>query len=97
MNPIIPHFSNECLEMIGEKSEILWPKIDEQVLVELKKNFVIQINGKTREIIVAERDITEEDLLVKIYESSKLKNYIQGKKIKKKIFIPTKLINIIII
>ena len=96
MNPIIPHFSNECLEMIGVNDKILWPKIDEQALLELEKNFIIQINGKTREIIVAEKDISQEDLLVKVYQNSKLKNYIEGKIIKRKIFVPGKLLNIII-
>ena len=95
MSPVIPHFSKECLEMIGEKKPIMWPKIDEELLVEHKKNFVIQINGKTREIIEADKNITEEDLFIKINESLKLKSYIKGKTIKKKIFIPEKLINII--
>ncbi len=96
MSPVIPHFSKECLELIGEKERIQWPEINEKILVENKKNFVVQINGKTREIIEAEKDISEENLLVKINESSKLKNYIEGKSIKKKIFIPEKLINIIV-
>ena len=69
MNPVIPHFSNECLELIGEKEQIQWPKINEKILIENTKNFVVQINGKTREIIKAEKDITEENLLVKINES----------------------------
>ena len=96
MSPVIPHFSNECLELIGEKEQIQWPKINEKILIENTKNFVVQINGKTREIIKAEKDISEENLLVKINESSKLKNYIEGKSIKKKIFIPEKLINIVV-
>jgi len=96
MNPVIPHFSQECLELIGEKGQIMWPKIDEEFLIENKSNFVVQINGKTREIIVADRNISEENLLIKINENTKLKSYIEGKSIKKKIFIPEKLINIIV-
>jgi len=93
---VIPHFSKECLELIGEKGQIMWPKIDEEFLIENKSNFVVQINGKTREIIVADRNISEENLLIKINENTKLKSYIEGKSIKKKIFIPEKLINIIV-
>ena len=96
MSPVIPHFSQECLELIGEKGQIMWPKIDEEFLIEKKSNFVVQINGKTREIIVADRNISEENLLIKINENTKLKSYIEGKSIKKKIFIPEKLINIIV-
>ena len=97
MNPVLPHFSCECLELIGEEKQIMWPKINEDFLIEDKKNFIIQINGKTRGIIVADKHISEEILLTKINENSKLKNYIEGKTIKKKIFIPEKLINIIIL
>ena len=96
MSPVIPHFSNECLELIGTKEQISWPKTNDEFLIEDKKNFVIQINGKTRGIIVADKLISEEILLAKINENSKLKNHIKGKTIKKKIFIPEKLINIIV-
>ena len=97
MSPIIPHFSKECLEMIGEKKQVTWPEINEELLIEHRKNFVIQINGKTREIIEANKDITEENLLIKINENSKLSSYIKDKTIKKKIFIPEKLMNIIVV
>lgn len=95
MCPVIPHFSNECLEMIGNTGDILWPEINENILKNQKVNFVIQINGKTRGIIEADKDITEETLIIKIHENSKLKNYIKDITIKKKIFIPSRLINII--
>ena len=97
MNPVIPHFSKECLDLIGEKKENVWPNINEEFLIEDKKNFIIQVNGKTKGIIIADKNISEENLLLKINENPKLKNYIWGKTIKKKIFIAEKLINIIII
>jgi len=96
MSPVIPHFTKECLELIGEKEQIVWPRINEDFLIEDKKKFVVQINGKTREVILANKDITEENLLIKINQNLKLKKYIEGKSIKKKIFIPEKLINLII-
>ena len=96
MSPVIPHFTEECLELIGEKEQIVWPRINEDFLIEDEKKFVVQINGKTREVILANKDITEENLLIKINENLKLKKYIEGKSIKKKIFIPEKLINLII-
>ena len=96
MSPIIPHFSKECLELIGEKEKIEWPGIDENILIESKNNFVIQINGKTRGIILADKNISEENLLIEINKISKLKSYIDGKTLKKKIFVPERLINIIV-
>ena len=90
MSPVIPHFSKECLELIDEKEKIRWPEVNEEFLIEDKKNFVIQINGKTRGIIAADKNISEKVLLTKINENSKLKNYIKGKTIKKTIFIAGK-------
>ena len=95
MNPVIPHFSNECLEIINENKNILWPTVEKKLLIEEVVKIIIQINGKTREIIEMERDTDEENVLSKIYQNDKLKKYVEGVKIKKKIFIPNKLINII--
>ncbi len=47
MTPIIPHFSNECLNIIGAK-EFKWPEYDKSMLKENIINIVIQINGKKR-------------------------------------------------
>ena len=95
INPVIPHFSNECMEMINIKEEISWPKVDHKFLLEDNIKFIIQFNGKTRKIIVAEKDTNEDLLITKIKEDKKLNEYLQNKKIQKKIFIPNKLINII--
>ena len=57
--------------------------------------FIIQFNGRTRKIIVSKKDTSEDMLLTKIKEDNKLNEYLINKEIKKKIFIPNKLINII--
>ena len=96
MNPIIPHFSNECLKILKLGEQINWPSYDEQYLEEKTLQIVIQINGKKRGLITAERDVLETSLLEKIKKDLKLHKYLENKEIKKKIFIPNKLINIII-
>jgi len=95
MTPIIPHFSNECLNMIGAK-EFKWPEYDKSMLKENIINIVIQINGKKRGIIEAKRDISEKNLLELIFKDEKINKYIEKREIIKKIFIPNKLMNIII-
>jgi len=99
MNPVIPHFSNECIEKLGfniSENKILWPKINKDILVEEMVNFVVQINGKTRGIIELKTGHNEKEILEKIIENEKLGNYVKDKLMKKTIFIPNKLINIII-
>jgi len=95
INPVIPHFSNECMELINIKEKMLWPKVDEKLLLEDNVKFIIQFNGKTKKIIVSERDTIESLLLQKIKEDNKLNQFLKNKNIQKKIFIPNKLINII--
>ena len=96
MLPVIPHFSNECLESIKDKSEIKWPEINEQLLIEENINFVVQINGKKRGLIKANRDISEDDIINLIKKNVEINKYIKNRELKKKVFVPNKLINIII-
>jgi len=95
ISPVLPHFSSECMKMMGIKEKILWPKIDDKILLEDNIKFIIQFNGKTRKILVSKKDTSEDMLLNKIKEDDKLSTYLLNKDIKKKIFIPNKLINII--
>ena len=98
MKPVIPHFVSECLKKINveDTNEINWPEINRNLLIEDKINLVIQINGKKRSILEIDKGTPESDILLKIKEDQKLKNHIQDKKIKKTIFIPDRLVNIIV-
>ena len=95
MIPIVPHLANECLENM-KITTLKWPKYDKKLLIEDTIPYVIQINGKKRAIINSKRDILDEHLLKIIYENENLKKYLFEKEIKKKIFIPNKLMNIIV-
>ena len=96
MMPVIPHFSNECLELLKDEREIKWPKIDEKFLIEENINFVVQINGKKRGLLKVDRDISEDDIVKLVRENNEINKYIKNQELKKKIFVPNKLINIII-
>jgi len=96
MSPVIPHFTNECLEMLKINENLEWPKIDTKVLIETSVKFIIQINGKTRKILETKKNIDEENLMIEIDKDPKINVYIKDKKIKKRIFIPNKLINFIV-
>ena len=77
ISPVIPHFSNECMEMINLKKNLLWPKVDEKFLLEENIKFIVQFNGKTRKIIISKKDTTESLLLNKIKEDNKLNEYLK--------------------
>ncbi len=96
MMPIIPHFVSECIEKNNFKIDLNWPSYDENMLIEDNINFVVQINGKKRSIIEVERDISENDLLIKIKKDNNLIKYLQNKEPNKVIFVKNKLVNIIV-
>ena len=95
INPFIPHFSNECLNSINE-SQGSWPTVSKEDLVVDEINFVVQINGKKRAILNIKRDVAKEELLEKIKINQDLKKFFNDQKIKKIIFVPNRLINIIL-
>ena len=93
--PIIPHFSNECLQLIN-RNNFGWPTYTEEFTQEKFVNIVIQINGKKRGLMRFKSGITEDDILKKINKDEKLSKYLYQQEIKRKIYIKDKLINIIV-
>ena len=93
--PIIPHFSNECLEMLSVKN-VKWPNYDLSLIKENEISIVVQINGKKRALIKTIPDDSEENLFKIIEKEEALKKYIDNITIKRKIYVKNKLINIII-
>ena len=95
INPFIPHFSNECLNTINE-NKISWPKISKKDLIEEDINFVVQINGKKRAILKIKRDVVEKEILEIIKTNLEIEKFLKNQTIKKSIFVPNRLINIIL-
>ena len=95
INPIIPHFSNECLQLLDSKKKD-WPNYDENELIENTAKIVIQINGKKRGLFEVNKDITEEKLFEIINNDETITKYFNGKVVVKKIYVKGKLMNIII-
>ena len=96
MNPILPHLSNECLEIIKEYNGITWPSYDEKQLEENSSLIVVQINGKKRGVINTNPNVTEKEIMKLIYKDEKISKYLIDSRIKKQIYIKNKLINIIV-
>ena len=95
INPIIPHFSNECLTLVN-CGKIEWPKYDISLLKEDSTIIVVQVNGKKRGLIKTLQNVSEENLLQLIHKDKFIMKHLDGHVVKKKIYIKNKLINIII-
>ena len=69
---------------------------DKEDLIEDEINFVVQINGKKRSILKVKRDMIEEEILKTVKINLELEKFLKGQSVKKTIFVPNRLINIIL-
>ena len=97
MMPILPHITNECLDKLNFKDEFKWPKVDQKYIKKEKNEIVIQINGKKRNLISVESNITEKQLLIEIDKSKLIEKYVKNKEVKKVIYVKNRLVNYIIL
>ncbi len=95
MLPFAPHLASECLQLLNCKNSNEWPKVDKNKLRDEIK-LAIQVNGKTRDIIVIKKDLDEKKINEIVYTQSKAKKYIDKNKIIKTIFVKNRIINYIV-
>jgi len=91
--PFVPHLAYECLELLNCKAKNEWPEIKKNTIEILK--MAVQVNGKTRDIIEVNKDMSEEYVNAFIMKNSKAKNYIADNNVKRVIFIKNRIINYI--
>ncbi len=96
MIPFTPHLAHECLVILNCKDVKEWPKIDKQILENINIKIVIQINGKTRDVLSVKKDINEEEINKLVMKNSKANKYLNNSKINRTIFVKNKIINYIL-
>ena len=98
LQPFTPHLSEEVWKSLGLDGlaiNQLWPKVTTTQTKKICK-IAIQIDGKTREIIEFDVGISKEEVKIKALNSKKIKKMIDKKVIKKTIFVPEKILNIVL-
>ena len=95
-SPVLPHLISECLSEIGYNDKNDWPEVEVKYLEKSEIGFVIQINGKKRLLINAEKDISEDNLFDMVKKEKLLEKYLNNTNIKKIIFVKNRLMNILI-
>ncbi|MBP6919497.1 MAG: leucine--tRNA ligase [Candidatus Omnitrophica bacterium] len=97
--PIAPHFCEELWQILGNKEPVAaapWPAWDEKMLVEDTVVIPVQINGKVRSQITIPSQAASEAVRAIVDNDAKSQQWIQGKPIKKFIFVPGKIVNIVV-
>lgn len=98
ISPFAPHIANELFEVMkfGTKIEdATWPVFDESKLVKNEIELPVQINGKVRGVITVSVDAGEDEVLAAAKENKEISKYLTGNIIKV-IFVPKKILNIIV-
>jgi leucyl-tRNA synthetase len=99
LSPFAPHLAEELWLGTGLKGlccQQKWPKYDEKLIKEEKVLLIVQINGKVRDKIEIDSDITQKEASKLALKSEKIKALLGDTPTKKVIFVPNKLINIVL-
>ena len=98
LNPFAPHISEELNQMIGfgKISSSEWPAYNSKYIFEEKIVIAVQFNGKMRGTIEITNDLLKEDVLNQVKKDEKFKKYLNGMSIIKEIYVPKKIVNIVL-
>ncbi|MHB8104511.1 MAG: class I tRNA ligase family protein, partial [Dehalococcoidales bacterium] len=97
--PTAPHISEELWQRCGHKYSIhnqSWPKWDEKFVTSDEFTLVVQVNGKVRDRLTASVSVTEDEAKQLAMGLEKVKPFVTGKQVVKVIYVPKKLINIVV-
>jgi leucyl-tRNA synthetase len=97
--PFAPHLAEELWEKMGNKKSIIlqkWPTYDPALAQGKTFNIAVQVNGKTRDVLEITADATEEEIRVAALGSAKINKWIEGKEIKKVIYVQGRVVSLIL-
>ena len=96
--PFAPHLGAEVHERLtGDRVwEQPWPEADPALLRSDLVTYVVQVNGKLRDRIEVPADAPEEEVVILAKQSEKVQRHLDGKAIVKEIFVPGKLVNLVV-
>lgn len=99
LSPFAPHLTEELWHQLKEKKTITksaWPSWDDNKIVDQNIKITVQVNGKVRTEIFISKDDTEEQIKKIVLENETIKNWTNGKEVKRFIFVPGRLANVVI-
>jgi leucyl-tRNA synthetase len=97
--PLVPHIAEELWSLLGRTealADCAWPVFDPAVASEQEITIVIQINGKVRSRINVPADEEEAQIKALALADEKIARQIDGKRVVKEIYVPKKLVNIVV-
>jgi leucyl-tRNA synthetase len=98
IQPYAPHIAEELWSRLGGKQlwEHAWPAADPALLEREVFELVVQVNGKVRDRFEVPATLSDAELVVKAKESPKVRQHLDGKRVKREIVVPRKLVNLVV-
>lgn len=98
LNPFAPHITEELWSKLGHQETMAyepWPTYDEKYLVQEQVTYAIQVNGKLRGSLVIDREASEAEVVEQAKNLPRVAHHLEGKQIRKTIFVPQKIVNFV--
>ncbi len=99
LHPFAPHIAEELFSKMDNSSSIFdqkWPEYDEFMLVDDEVTIAVQINGKMRGTFTFLNGVAQEEVSETVCADPKIQKWLEGKEIVKEIFIPNKMLSIVV-
>ncbi|QYJ16188.1 Leucine--tRNA ligase [Rubrobacter xylanophilus DSM 9941] len=97
--PFAPHHAEEMWEILGEEYSVheqAWPRWDEELVREETVTLVVQVNGKLRDRVEAPAGVDEGQARELALASERVRAHIEGKELRKTVYVPGRLINLVV-
>ncbi len=99
LSPFAPHLAEELWERLGHAKTLAyepWPQYDAALLVEDTQEVPVQINGKLRGKVVVPANADKDAILAAAKTDEKVAPHLEGKTIVKEIYVPGKMLNLVV-
>jgi leucyl-tRNA synthetase len=99
LHPFAPHITEELWSMLGRKGFVLtsqWPKADPALMQEDVVTIVVQVNGKLRGQVEVPNPPEEQHVLAAVQANDRVQQWVAGKEVVKTIYVPGKLVNVVV-
>ncbi len=99
ISPIAPHAAHRLWQVLGNSEDMVdasWPSVDESALRRDRVEIVVQVNGKVRGRLEVAVDAGQEEVLSKALSNENVARFIADKNIRKVIYLPGKLLNLVV-
>jgi leucyl-tRNA synthetase len=97
--PLTPHVAEEMWELAGFEQSVFrseWPEHDPEAVIGDSIEIAVQVNGKLRGLVRVPADSDQDTVEAEAHKDAKILAHLDGKQVVKKIFVPGRLINIVV-